>query len=485
MTTTAPPLAERASTDRRPALMLTVLLIGQFMAMLDITIVNVAMPTMGTDLHASGAALQLIVSGYTISYAMLLITCARLGELLGHRRLFWLGVMGFTASSLLCGLAPNSLLLIIARFVQGAAAAVMMPQIMSTIQKQFTGAARTRALSAFSAVIAVGAVAGQILGGVLVSADILGTGWRPVFLVNVPVGIVVAMLVPRLMPADGPRGTRKLDLLGLAIAVPSVFLIVLPLVLGHEDGWPAWSFLCMGLGLVLAAVFVAVERRVAARGGDPLLKIDVLRIPGVATGLTALSAGIIAYGGSLFAIGLHLQSGLGDSALRAGLTFAPTGVAFGLCSFYWRRLPDRVHHLLTPIGFTIAALAYAALAFTLDAGSSGGTGLLVELALLGFGMGIGYSPLLMNSLVHVPTRSAADASGLMTTTVQLGQVVAVATFGSLFLSLAGQPQPHASAHAVATTLDWLAGLLLVGALIAALLARTIVRARRVSVPATG
>jgi EmrB/QacA subfamily drug resistance transporter len=480
MTTTAPPLVERAATDRRPALMLTVLLIGQFMAMLDITIVNVAMPTMGTDLHASGAALQLIVSGYTISYAMLLITCARLGELLGHRRLFWLGVMGFTVSSLLCGLAPNSLLLIIARFIQGAAAAVMMPQIMSTIQKQFTGAARTRALSAFSAVIAVGAVAGQILGGVLVSADILGTGWRPVFLVNVPVGIVVAILVPRLMPADGPRGTRKLDLLGLAIAVPSVFLIVLPLVLGHEDGWPAWAFLCMGLGLVLAAMFVAVERRVAARGGDPLLKIDVLRIPGVATGLIALSAGIIAYGGSLFTIGLHLQSGLGDSALRAGLTFAPTGVAFGLCSFYWRRLPDRVHHVLTPIGFTIAAFAYAAVAFTLDAGSGGGPVLLAELALLGFGMGIGYSPLLMNSLVHVPTRSAADASGLMTTTVQLGQVIAVATFGSLFLSLAGQPQPHASAHAVATTLDWLAGLLLVGALIAALLARTIVRARRVT-----
>jgi EmrB/QacA subfamily drug resistance transporter len=480
MTTTAPPLVERAATDRRPALMLTVLLIGQFMAMLDITIVNVAMPTMGTDLHASGAALQLIVSGYTISYAMLLITCARLGELLGHRRLFWLGVMGFTASSLLCGLAPNSLLLIIARFIQGAAAAVMMPQIMSTIQKQFTGAARTRALSAFSAVIAVGAVAGQILGGVLVSADILGTGWRPVFLVNVPVGIVVAILVPRLMPADGRRGTRKLDLLGLAIAVPSVFLIVLPLVLGHEDGWPAWAFLCIALGLVLAAVFVMVERRVAARGGDPLLKIDVLRIPGVATGLIALSAGIIAYGGSLFTIGLHLQSGLGDSALRAGLTFAPTGVAFGLCSFYWRRLPDRVHHVLTPIGFTIAAFAYAAVAFTLDAGSGGGPVLLAELALLGFGMGIGYSPLLMNSLVHVPTRSAADASGLMTTTVQLGQVIAVATFGSLFLSLAGQPQPHASAHAVATTLDWLAGLLLVGALIAALLARTIGRARRVT-----
>ena len=459
--------------------MLTVLLTGQFMAMLDITIVNVAIPTMATDLHASGAAVQLIVSGYTISYAMLLITCARLGELLGHRRLFWFGVMAFTASSLLCGLAPNALSLIIARFIQGAAAAVMMPQIMSTIQKQFTGAARTRALSAFSAVIAVGAVAGQILGGVLVSADILGTGWRPVFLVNVPVGIVVAVLVPRLMPADGPRGARKLDLLGLAIAVPSVFLVVLPLVLGHEDGWPAWSFLCIGIGLVLAAVFVAVERRVAARGGDPLLRIDVLRIPGVATGLLALSAGIIAYGGSLFAIGLHLQSGLGDSALRAGLTFAPTGVAFGLCSFYWRRLPDRVHHLLTPIGFTIAALAYGALAVTLDAGVSGAA-LLAELALLGFGMGIGYSPLLMNSLVHVPIRSAADASGLMTTTVQLGQVIAVATFGSLFLSLAGQPRPHASAHAVATTLGWLACLLLVGALIAALLARTIVRARRVS-----
>ena len=478
MTTTAPPLTLPRTAGHRPVLMLTVLLVGQFMAMLDVTIVNVAMPTMGTDLHASGASLQLIVSGYTITYAMLLITCARLGELLGHRRLFWLGVLGFTASSLLCGLAPDALTLIVARFVQGGAAAVMMPQIMSSIQKQFTGAARTRALSAYSAVTAVGAVAGQVVGGLLVSADILGTGWRPVFLVNVPVGIVVALAVPRLMPADGPRGTRKLDLLGLSIAVPAVFLVVLPLVLGHQDGWPVWSFGCIALGLVLATVFVLVERRVAARGGDPLLKVDVLRIPGVATGLLALSAGIIAYGGSLFTIGLHLQSGLGEGALRAGLTFAPTGVAFGLCSFCWRRLPDRVHHVLTPIGFTIAAFSYAAVAVTLRAGAGGGAGLLVELGVLGLGMGIGYSPLLMNSLVHVPTHSAADASGLLTTVVQLGQVIAVATFGSLFLSLAGQARPDASAHAVATTLVWLAVLLLLGALVAALLARTIGRARR-------
>jgi hypothetical protein len=280
------------------------------------------------------------------------------------------------------------------------------------------------------------------------------------------------------MPADGPRGSRKLDLLGLVVAVPAVFLVVLPLVLGHQDGWPAWTVICLAAGLLLAAVFVRVERRVAARGGDPLLKVEVLRIPGVATGLLALATGMIAYGGSLFTIGLHLQAGLGDDALRAGLTFAPTGIAFGLCSFYWRRLPERVHHLLTPVGFTVAAIAYAATALSLRAGTSGGPLLLISLFVLGAGMGVGFSPLLLNSLVHVPMSSAADASGLLTTTVQLSQVIAVATFGSLFLSLAGEPGERPSAHAIAVTLNWLALLLLIGAVLAALLARTMVRARR-------
>jgi MFS family permease len=257
--------------------MLAVLVTGQFMALLDATIVNVAMPTIGADLHASGSALQLIISGYAITYAMLLITAARLGNTFGTRWMFFGGLVTFTLASLACGLAPNAGFLIGARFVQGAGAAAMVPQIFSVIQREFTGSARARALSIYATVIAVGAVAGQIVGGVIVTADIAGAGWRPVFLLNVPIGVALAVLVPRLVPVGRVLGGRRLDLVGLVTASTAVLLIVLPLVLGREQGWPAWTWVSLVAGLALAVVFVRVERGIAARGGDPLLNLDVLR----------------------------------------------------------------------------------------------------------------------------------------------------------------------------------------------------------------
>ena len=183
-------------------------------ALLDVTIVNVAMPTIGRTLHASGAELQLVVSGYTVSYAMLLITGARLGDLRGRRRMFLAGIALFTVSSAVCGVAPNTVVLIAARFLQGAGAAATMPQIMSVIQARFVGPDRARALSAYSAVLASGFVAGQVVGGLLVNANLFGSQWRPVFLVNVPIGLAVLCLAPRFVPRDAPAGARRLDLAG-------------------------------------------------------------------------------------------------------------------------------------------------------------------------------------------------------------------------------------------------------------------------------
>lgn len=452
-----------------PWTLLGVLLAGQFMALLDVTIVNVAMPSISANLHASGSSLQLIVSGYTVSYAMLLITGARLGDLYGRRRIFLTGVVLFTASSLVCGLAPNVLTLIVARFAQGGGAALMMPQVMSSIQTGFQGAARAKALSAYAAVIAVGGVTGMVTGGALVSADLFGTGWRPVFLVNVPIGIVVAALVPKLMTSGATRAGRRLDLAGLAVAVPAVFLVVLPLVLGHETGWPAWTFVSIAAGLVLAGLFVVIERRVS----DPLLNLAVLRVPGMRSGLATLSAGMIAYGGFLFSVGLELQGGLGETALHAGLTIAPAAAAFGLCGFYWRRLPARAHRALTTIGFLVGGAGYLELGLALGDGVRGGAALQVGLLLFGIGMGIGFSPLMTHILVHVPGNEAADASGLVTTTIQLGQVIGVAVFGSLFLTLA----PTSSTHAISTTLIWLAALAVLGAVTSVRLALTVMSAQ--------
>jgi hypothetical protein len=397
-----------------------------------------------------------------------------MGDLYGRRRMFVAGVATFTFASLICGLAPGIGVLIAARFIQGAGAAAMMPQIMSVIQVRFDGTARARALSAYTAVLSSGFVAGQVVGGVLVTANIAGQSWRPVFLVNVPIGLAVLALVPRVIPADRPAASRHLDLIGLAIAVPAVFLSVLPLTLGHQEHWPAWIVACIAAGVVLLGVFVLVERRVA----DPLLNLAVLRAPGLVAGLAAVAVLMLAYGGFLFSFALHLQAGLGDSALRAGLTFAPCAVVFGLCGYFWRRTPARWHHLLAPLGCLVAAGGYAAVGAVMRSGSHGGALLQLVLIITCAGLGLGFSPLVTHSLVRVPLQHAADASGLLTTTIQLSQAVGVATFGSLFLTLNTGRGPMVSGHALATTLTWLAAVMVLSVLAGIPLARTVAAARR-------
>jgi MFS family permease len=475
---TEPAVAVGGARERARWVTLIVLLCGQFMALLDVTVANVAMPTIGRSLHASGAELQLVIAGYTVSYAMLLITGARLGDLVGRRRMFLLGVGGFTLASLACGLAPDIGALIAARFVQGAAAAAMMPQIMTVIQLRFSGAERARALSAYTAVLSSGFVAGQVIGGVLVTADLFGASWRPVFLVNVPIGLAVLLVLPRVMPADVPGRTRRLDLPGLLVAVPAVCLVVLPLMLGSQEGWPAWSLACTGFGLALVPVFGFVERSVAARGGQPLLSVSVFRAPGLVPGLATVALLMVTYGGFLFSFAVHLQAGLGDSALRAGLTCAPCAAAFGVCGYFWRRLPAGWHPYLAVCGAGVAAAGYALVALVLRGGGSGGFWLQVFLVGVGGFLAVAFSPLVTQALVRVPAHQAADASGVLTTAIQLSQAIGVAVFGSLFLTLdAGGARlggaPATSGHALFVTLAWIAVTLACGAVVAVPLARTV------------
>jgi MFS family permease len=465
------PAARQAS---RPGAILAVLLLGQFMAILDVSIVNVAAPTLRTDLNASGAGLQLAIAGYTITYAVLLITGARLGDRLGHGRAFRGGLAVFTLTSLLCGLAPTTGALIAFRMAQGAGAALMMPQVMSLIQRTFDGAARARALSLYSAVIACGAVVGQVLGGVVVSADLFGTGWRPVFLVNVPIGVVLLALAGRKLPADRGTPSRALDPGGVATLSAAVLLFVLPLVLGHEESWPLWCWICLGAGAVAFGLFVRVERRVAARGGSPLVSWRVLRAPGLLVGAVALFVAMINYGGYLFAFALHLQSGLGESAVHAGLSFAPMAVGFAITGLTWRLLPPVWHGRLIPVGLVVAAAGYLLLAPILRGGGDGGTAMEFDLFAVGLALGIAFSPMINVALTHVPPADAADASGVLVTVFQLGQVVGVATLGTTYLSLDRAPGAHASAHAIAVTLVALAA----SAVVCAAFAVALVRPRR-------
>ena len=450
--TAALPLSlPRVGATTRPGTVLAVLLVGQFMAILDVSIVNVAAPTLRTDLSASGAGLQLVIAGYIISYAVLLITGARIGDRVGHGRAFRAGLAGFTVASLACGLAPNTATLVTFRLIQGTAAALMMPQVMSLIQRTFTGPSRARALSLYSAVIACGAVVGQVLGGVLVSANVAGTGWRPVFLVNVPIGI--ALLVIARWHLAGGRGTadRQLDPVGVVLLSLSVLLLVVPLVLGHDEHWPVWGWVSLGTSVVVFGAFVAVERALAARGGSPLVSERVLRAPGMLAGMAALFLVLVNYAGYLFSMALHLQSGLGESPAHAGLVFAPVAVGFAITGLTWSRLPARWHAPIIPAGLLVAGLCYLPLAAILRHGGRGGVEMEFDLLAIGLAFGLAYSPMLTVALRHVPVTVAADASGVLVTVIQLGQVVGVATLGTLYLTLVHGPGAHASAHAASIT----------------------------------
>jgi MFS family permease len=472
--------AAEPGTGTRPGAVLAVLLLGQFMAILDVSIVNVAAPTLQRDLHASGAGLQLAVAGYTISYAVLLVTGARLGDRLGHGRAFRAGLAGFTLASLLCGVAPNTATLVGFRFAQGVAAALMMPQVMSLIQRTFSGAARGRALSLYSAVIACGAVVGQVLGGVIVSADLFGTGWRPVFLVNVPIGLALLWFARRHLPADRGEPNRGLDPAGVVTLSAAVLLFVLPLVLGHQEHWPLWGWISLGASAVAFAGFVAVERRLMTAGGSPLVSGRVLRAPGLLLGAASLFLALINYGGFLFTFALHLQGGLGESARDAGLAFAPAAIGFAITGLTWQRLPARLHGPMIPAGLVVAALAYLLLAPILHGGGRGGPVMELDLLLVGLALGIAFSPMITVALRHVPLADAADASGVLVTVFQLGQVVGVATLGTLYLSLVHGPGVTESAHSITTTLVVLAGAALVSAGFAFALIRP--RRSRVAVP---
>lgn len=447
---TPPATAVPALSPGRSLTVLAVILLGQFMAVLDASIVNVAIPSIRTSLDASGSALQLIVSGYVISYAVLLVTGARLGDKVGQRTMFLTGLALFTVASLACGLAWNTLALIVFRFIQGVGAATMVPQVMTLIQKTFSGGARARALSAYAAVISGAMVVGQIVGGLIVSADIAGSGWRGVFLVNVPIGLALLAIAPGVLPAATVRVERKLDLAGLSALTPAVLLLVLPLVLGHEQHWPAWTWIALVCAAIGFAAFALVERRVHRHGGEPLFADRVLRAPGLVLVAGTLFVIMSTFSGWLFVTAIHLQGPLGYSALHAGLLFIPFGGVYALAGLNWQRIPKHLQPFTTPGGLALGALTIVLLGLRLRDGHAVGPLELTIFGVSGLGFGIAFSPLMTRALSKVPPALAADASGILVTSVQLGIVVGIAGFGSLFLSQAGSTALSAT-HAVGVT----------------------------------
>lgn len=428
---------QTAKTANRAAI-LAVLLTGQFMANIDTAVANIAGPSIGADLHASEGAVGLVVSGYVVAFAVLLITGARLGSSLGYRRTFLLGLLVFTVASLACGLAPEIVSLVVARFVQGAGAALMVPQVLSGIQLHFHGRDRLKALGYFSIALSGGAVAGQILGGVLIAADLFGTSWRPIFLVNIPIGLALLVAGRRLLPADRTTDRDPVDLVGVLTLSATVLLVIVPLLLGSERGWPTWSWLCLLLSLPALAFFEYGERRAAARGGRPLIARQVLRNPSVRAGMLAHACTTGTYFALLFVLALYLQAGLHKGPAYSGFAMVVWVAAFGLAGPILPRLRRGVRWMPV-IGCLVLAAGYVSVLAYLQLGGRTGPLLFALLGVGGLGLGISANTLIGAVTSSMSPQYAADLSGVVATNAQLSGALGVALAGSTYAALASNP----------------------------------------------
>ncbi len=444
--TLAPPVANPPAAVADPAdtghprrwLILVVVLLVECMDLLDGTIVNVAAPSIRTDLGASTSALQWIVGGYALALAVGLMPGGRLGDVHGRRRLFLLGTIGFTVSSLLCGLAPNTGVLVGCRLTQGLAASLMIPQGFGIIRSAFSTEELPKAFGLFGPVIGLSAVLGPIIGGGLVDADLFGSGWRMIFLVNLPLGILAAIGALRVLPESRTPGAPTLDKRGAALVALAMGLLVYPLIQGREQDWPAWTFAMMGASLLLFVAFGWLARRSERAGGHPLVTPSIFRKRAYTAGVSVILLFFAGMIGLMLVITLYLQIGLGYSAVHAGVSFAPwsLGLAIGAGLGGAVLAPRFGRHVLHGGLLVMLAGVGGLLAVIHGEGTQLTTLQLAGPELVcGLGSGLIVAPLFSIVLAAVDDREVGSASGVLNALQQLGAAVGVAGLGTIFFSV--------------------------------------------------
>ncbi|WP_432032855.1 MFS transporter [Streptomyces antibioticus] len=438
-TTLAPSTGVRtgaASGAFGPLGLFTVLL-GAALPLVDFFIVNVALPTIAADLSASESVLELVVAGYGLAYAVLLVLGGRLGDLFGRRRLFLAGMAAFGITSLACGLAPDAWSLVAARIVQGASAAAMVPQVLATIQAATEGPRRARAMSLYGATAGLSMVAGQILGGVLVAADLAGSGWRSVFLVNVPVVVVGLLLAVRTVPETRSQRPEPVDGPGTVLLAAALLTLLAPLTEGRSAGWPLWTWLSLTAFPLVAAAFYAVERRADRLGRTPLVPPSLFALTTLRRGLVLMLPLSIGFSGFMFVVAVALQRGAGLGPVPAGLALAPMAAAFFLASLAGPRLVTRFGTRVVTAGALLqgVGLLLIAGAVRADWPDVGLVALLPGAAVAGAGQALQLPVVMRIVMSEVPAARAGVGSGVMVTTQQTALALGVATLGTLFLSL--------------------------------------------------
>jgi EmrB/QacA subfamily drug resistance transporter len=424
-----------------------ILLAGAFLPIMDFFITNVALPSIGASLHASASSLELVIAGYGVAYATLLVLGGRLGDRYGRHRIFLGGLVGFVLASLACGVAPNVGVLIAARVVQGATAALLVPQVLATFHHVLQGERKSRAVALYGATSGIAAVVGQLVGGLLVSADIAGTSWRPIFLVNVPIGVVVILVAAQIVPSTRSPHPVGIDLPGTVLFAATLTALLVPLTEGHSLGWPWWTWLMLAVAVVLGAATYVVEKRAEQRGEVPLLPPSLLRLPSMSRGLAMVFAFSIGFGAFMFVFALTLQNGLHADALHSGLAILPMALLFFAGSLVAPRMITRFGRAAMSTGAVIQLAGLASLVAVLVANWPHVSlwALAVPLALVGAGQSMLFAGLFRSVLADVPAHLGGIGSGVLITLQQSGLALGVATLGTLYLTMA----PHNAAHAFA------------------------------------
>lgn len=472
-------MMQTKTSDKRRWFAFAVLLVGAFLPPLDFFIVNVALPSIKGNLHTSDAELQLVISGYAAAYAVFLITGGRLGDLFGRRKVFLVGISGFGLASVLCGLATSPAILIGGRVLQGLSAAAMAPQGLASIHALFPVHERSRALGLYAATIGLAAVVAQTLGGVLISADLFGLDWRIIFLINLPV--VAAVLIGGLPLLPDARGDNPapVDKVGVLLCAVTLGLLIVPLVEGREQGWPWWAAAMLIASPVAGFLFWQYEIAFARRGGVPLVSVELVRMPGLLSGLIGV---LFFYVVSAFFLlfSVYLQSGLGLSPGEAGLIFLPCGVGFFIGPLTTPLAIRAFGKWVPAIGMLLevaGCLILAALVADTPAQMPARFPLMIAVGLIGFGQGWALPTLVRAVIDRAPVTGSGMISGITNSALQISAALGVAVMGGVFFAVAGDsPSPAAMANAFVAAMLCVALSLLVAAVFSIVASRSTTRA---------
>ncbi|HWB66781.1 MAG TPA: MFS transporter [Mycobacteriales bacterium] len=473
MTDLISPPARRSSqlptgrTRRRVAdlLALPVLLAGTALIVVDFFIVNVALPSLQTDLHASTTAVEWVIAGYGLTFAALLVAAGRIGDRIGRRRVFTIGVGLFTAASAGCGLAPNPSTLVIARLAQGCGGAMISATVIALISVLYDGPARARAISVYATVMGVAAASGQLLGGLLLRSDLAGLGWRLIFLVNLPIGVAALIAAPRCLPESRADRAGRVDVVGLVMMTMGLTALVLPLIDGRSAGWPAWTIASLAAAPVLLVGFGLRQRGVVRRGLQPLLDPALLRSRSFTAGLLVQLGFWSGQASYFLVLALYLQTGRGLSALESGLVFSILAAAYLVASMAAPALQARFGRATVAAGAAALATGHLLAIGTTIGGAHPVLLLTPALLLAGAGMGLCIAPITTTVLSSLEPAQAGVVSGVLSTVQQVGNALGVAVVGLVFF---GALRPGA-AEAFRDSLVLLAGLLAVVAVAAGVL----------------